>query len=257
MKIMSINIKLATYVLILSCFAPRLHAQRTTRDSTRSVQLWGLSTGGNVPMFDLAGRYNPFASVTLEYSRKNREGWFIGASFDAMYGNSVRNSNEIFGGLMDSEGNLIGVNGEFAYLQPGLSGGQLGLNLGKLISPRYNPNSGWVLSQGLGLVQNKIGLRDQRGNFPQLQNPFLEGYDRLHRGMYTATALRYLHLDNRERINYSLNIHLNLAVSKSVRGFNIDTGAIDNALKFDPFIGAGFTWFLPVYAKQESFYLVD
>lgn len=257
MKMFSNNTKLATYVLILICFAPKLQAQRTTRDSTRSVQLWGLSTGGNVPMFDLASRYNPFASVTLEYTRKNREGWFVGASFDAMYGNSVADANEIFRGLMDADGNLIGVNGEFAYIQPGLSGGQVGLNLGKLISPRYNPNSGLVLCQSLGLVQNKIGLRDQRGNFPQLQSPFVEGYDRLHRGIYTATGVRYLHLDNQERINYAFNLSINFALSRSVRGFNIDTGSLDNALKFDAFISAGFTWFLPVYSKQESFYLVD
>ena len=208
-------------------------------------------------MFDLAERYAPFASASVEYTRKTKEGLFLGAWFDAFYGTSVRNTEEMFSGLTDEDGNFMGVNGEFAILQPGLTGGQLGVQFGRLISPKYNPNSGWVFLQGLALGQTKIGMRDQRSNLPQLQSPFLEGYDRLHRGIYTRSSLRYLHLDNAERINYSVGLSLNVGVAKSVRGFNIDTGLSDSGLKFEGVISANFSWYLPVYAKQESFYLID
>ncbi|CAI8423602.1 MAG: Uncharacterised protein [Cryomorphaceae bacterium] len=257
MNVMSIATKFKWCILAVLLLPWSARAQQTTKDSTRSVQLWGISAGGNVPLFDLSTRFNQFASVSVEYMRKNRAGWLYGGSFDAQYGTSVNDPKAIFGGLMDEDGNFIGVNGEFAYIQPGLSGGQFNLSLAKIIAPRYNANSGWLYQQSLGLSQNKIGLRDERGNFPQLQSPFLEGYDRLHRGISSTSTLRYLHLDNRERINYALNLYLNLGVSRSVRGFNIDTGLSDTSLKFDSFIGAGFTWFLPVYAQQESFFLLD
>jgi len=254
---MSIITNFRCWILLAVLLPWNMSAQRTTKDSTRSVQLWGISAGGNLPLFDLSTRYNPFASVSVEYLRKNRAGWLFGGSFDALYGSSVNDPKSIFGGLMDPEGNFIGVNGEFAYIQPGLSGGQFNLSVAKIIRSRYNPNSGLLYQHSFGLSQNKIGLRDERGNFPQLQSPFVEGYDRLHRGISSVSALRYLHLDNRERVNYSINLYLNVGLSKSVRGFNIDTGLSDHRIKFDSYIGAGFSWFLPVYAQQESFYLLD
>jgi hypothetical protein len=138
-----------------------------------------------------------------------------------------------------------------------LSGGQLLFQFGKLFKPQYNPNSGWVLMEGVGLGQHKIGLRDQRGTLPQLQSPFLEGYDRLHIGAYSNTSIRFLHLDNDERVNWSASLHVNLGISQNIRGYNVDLAASDTKMKFDAFIGGSVTWFIPVYAKQESFYLVD
>jgi len=107
------------------------------------------------------------------------------------------------------------------------------------------------------VTQSKIGLRNQRNNLPQLESPFLEGYDRLHRGLVTKTTLRYMHLDHNERVNYAFNLLLNMGLTRSVRGFNIDTGLLDDNYKFEAAVGASFTWFLPIYAKQESFYLID
>jgi len=231
--------------------------QVTTKDSTRTVQLWSLSTGGHIPLFDLAKRYTPFAMISVDYAKKNTDGWLYGASFDAMYGTSVKNSEDIFGGLSDESGNFMGVNGEFAIIQPGLSGAQVLVNTGKLLKSHYNPNSGWVFMQGIGVTQSKIGLRNQRNNLPQLESPFLEGYDRLHRGLVTKTTLRYMHLDHNERVNYAFNLLLNMGLTRSVRGFNIDTGLLDDNYKFEAAVGASFTWFLPIYAKQESFYLID
>ena len=37
----------------------------------------------------------------------------------------------------------------------------------------------------------------------------------------------------------------------------VDTGLEDTALKLDLSVGLNFTWLLPVYAKQESFFLTD
>jgi hypothetical protein len=83
------------------------------------------------------------------------------------------------------------------------------------------------------------------------------GYDRLHRGVASKTSLRYLRLDNDERINFMVGLTANTAVTRSVRGFNVDTGLEDSALKLDLSVGLNFTWLLPVYAKQESFFLTD
>jgi hypothetical protein len=48
-----------------------------------------------------------------------------------------------------------------------------------------------------------------------------------------------------------------LGISQNIRGYNVDLAASDTKMKFDAFIGGSMTWFIPVYAKQESFYLVD
>jgi hypothetical protein len=220
--------------------------------------MWSLGPGTFLPTADMADRFGYFGAASLEYKKKLRDNNFIyGASFDVFYGNRVKNTNEIFGGLTDGEGNFVGVNGEFAILQAGLDGGQVLAEFGWLWPGKYNPNSGLVFTQGFGAVQSKIGLRNQRNNFPQLQAPMLYGYDRLHRGFATKSSWRYLHMDNKERINYSVGIVWNIAVTQSVRGFNIDTGLADTLLKLDSSIGVQFIWILPVYAKQESFYLLD
>lgn len=246
-----------TLLLLALLSFSQVYGQLTTKDSTRTVQLWGLSAGVYQPGFDMATNYSAFASAEVEYLVKNKEGVFQGLAFKALYGNVVKNPAAIFSNLTDDDGNFLGVNGEFATIQAGLSGGQLMYQYGKLLQSKYNPNSGWVLIQGVGLGQHKIGLRDQRGTLPQLQSPFLEGYDRLHLGLYSSTSLRYLHLDNNERVNWSANIHINLGASQNIRGFNVDLAQSDTSVKFDAFIGGSLTWFIPVYAKQESFYLVD
>jgi hypothetical protein len=64
-------------------------------------------------------------------------------------------------------------------------------------------------------------------------------------------------LDNDERVNWSASLHVNLGISQNIRGYNVDLAASDTKMKFDAFIGGSVTWFIPVYAKQESFYLVD
>lgn len=234
-----------------------MYGQLTTADSIRTVQLWGLAPATHTPLGDLATRYSTFGGATLEYTKKNREGWMIGASFDAFYGNSVKNASEIFGGLSDEQGNFVGVNGELAVLQAGLLGGQITAHVGHIFKSHYNPNSGWLWMVGIGAQQTQISLRNERGNFPQLQGSMLRGYDRLHIGPVAKVQLRYLHLDNNERINYALGIHAFLATTQNIRGFNTDTGLLDNSFKWDMGVGVNFTWYLPIYAKQESFFLTD
>ncbi len=238
-------------------FSSPAWGQLTTRDSVRTVQLWGLSPAFYLPVADLADRYEPFAAATVSYQRKNKKNSFYGLDFDAFYGTSVKNTDAIFGGLTDENGNYIGVNGEFAIMNAGLSGAQITANMGRIFKPHYNPNSGWMVLQGFGLQQTKISVRNERGNYPQLAVPMIYGYDRLHRGVASKSSLRYLHLDNDERINFMVGLTVNTAVTRSVRGFNVDTGLEDSALKLDLSVGVNFTWLLPVYAKQESFFLTD
>ena len=234
-----------------------MKSQITTKDSARSAQLYGLSLGIYQPIGDMALNYQFFSSAEVEYLIKSKNGHFLGASFKAQYGNAVKDASDIFSNLTDENGNFLGVNGEFATIQAGLSGGQIMIHYGKLLRGSYNPNSGWLIIEGLGIGQHKIGLRDQRGTLPQLQSPFLEGYDRLHIGTYINTAVRYLHLDNNERINWAATVTVNTGASINIRGFMIDTGELDRSLKFDVFFGGALTWYIPVYRKQESFYLID
>ena len=138
-----------------------------------------------------------------------------------------------------------------------LSGAQITVNTGRIFKPHYNPNSGWLVLQGFGLQQTKISVRNERGNYPQLAPPMIYGYDRPHRGFASKSSLRYLHLDNNERINFMVGLTVNTALTRSVRGFNVDTGLEDSALKLDLSVGLNFTWLLPVYAKQESFFVTD
>lgn len=247
--------KFFTLLLFLSFYLAK--SQITTRDSARSAQLYGLSLGAYQPMGDMSLNYRFFSSAEVEYLVKNKKGQFIGASFKAHYGNAVKDVGDIFSNLTDANGNFLGVNGEFATIQAGMSGGQIMFHYGKLVRSRYNPNSGWLLFEGLGIGQHKIGLRDQRGTLPQLQSPFLEGYDRLHIGAYMNTSVRYLHLDNNERVNWAATFSINTGASRNIRGFIIDTGEPDTSIKFDLFFGGALTWYIPLYRKQESFYLID
>ena len=247
--------KLLILLLFFSFYSAE--AQLTTGDSARTTQLYGLSLGVYQPAGDMALNYRFFSSAEVEYLLKNKKGRILGASFKAHYGNAVKDAEGIFSNLTDDSNNFLGVNGEFSTIQAGMSGGQLMFHFGKLLSSSYNPNSGWVILEGLGLGQHKIGLRDQRGTLPQLQSPFLEGYDRLHIGAYTNTSVRYLHLDNDERLNWAASISFTTGASKNIRGYNVDEAKSDDSMKFDLFYGGTFTWYIPVYRKQESFYLVD
>lgn len=243
--------------LLLSLLSTSVKAQLNTRDSARTVVLYSLGPSGYMPLASLASRYTAFSGVQAEALKKYQSGRLFGVSFDAFYGASLRDAQSIFGGLSNESGNFIGVNGEWAFLNAGLSGGQLVARMGQLFPGKYNPNSGTLLQVGLGVQQTKIAVRNERGNFPQLEAPMIYGYDRLHRGPVVQLLARQMHLSHNERINYSYGAVLNYALTRSVRGYNIDTRSADLAIKHDLSIGLQFIWHLPTYAKQESFYLLD
>lgn len=228
--------------------------QRTTKDSTRSVQLYGMGPGIYQPFADLNNRYTAFGSMTGEWQYKLRSNWIFGLSYDVWYGKSVKNYEEIFSFLADDNGNFIGVNGEYALLDANLLGHQAVFTIGQIFPGEYNPNSGWYWRLGVGMQQSQITIYNLQQNYPQLLPPMVHGYDRLHRGGVLQWRVGKLHLGNRERINYAYGFSLNTAITQSVRGFNVDQNLPDTNIKADLSAGLYFTWYIPVYPENKDFY---
>lgn len=231
-------------------------AQVNVRDSAAAAWHFKFNGSGYASGGDLADRYGLNFGIGMDISYKTRKNWLFGLTGTFMFGNSVKNTLDIFGSQTTTQGYFIGLNGEYAtveFLQRGFyTGGYFGKILPVL---NHNPNSGLFFTVGAGYIQNKIYIRNPSGTYPQFNGEYGKGYDQLHSGFATLQNIGYLHSGNRRTINFAIAFEFMQGFTKNERGYNWGLKAPDTASKLDLYFGLKLSWFLPIYDQnQQKFY---
>jgi len=240
-------------MLLFISFSFGAKAQVNVRDSLVSAWMIGVKLSGYVPAGDLADRYENSYGLGLEVGKRTRSNWIFGVDGTYFFGNNVKNLYDIFDEIITSQGSFIGLNGELAGVEFFQRGFYTGVHVGKvfpIIGP--NPNSGLMVKLGAGYMQNWIYMRMPNVQVPQIEGEYRKGYDRMHSGFALRQQVNYMNSSSKKTVNFIVGFEFIEGFTKSDRGYNYDTNMPDLGQKLDLYLGLHFTWFLPIYSKNEQ-----
>jgi hypothetical protein len=226
-------------------------AQKSIKDSFISVPMLGVQMAVQLPGGDMADRFgiNGTAGASLYF--KTKTNWLFGAEFNFLFGGNVKEDPLLPIETRDSF--LIGSNGLPQLVRYYERGYSPMLRAGKIfpgIGP--NKNSGLMLKAGVGFIQHKIKYYWNSGEPPQLQGDYIKGYDRLTNGLSISEAAGYLHLSNKNYLNFSAEIEMIQAFTRNRRSWNFDTHEEDTGNRLDLFFGLRITWLVPMYGRSSE-----
>lgn len=115
-----------------------------------------------------------------------------------------------------------------------------------------NPNSGIHVKLGGGYMRHKVRVQTQKNVVPQLEDEYLEGYDRLTAGPAALAYIGYQYFGNRGRVNFHFGLELMAGFTSALRPFNFDTEQYNKAERLDLLSGIRVGWSLPIYRKLDT-----
>jgi hypothetical protein len=236
------------FVIILA-FLPLLGKAQI--DSAMTIPLLGVNFGGQLPLFDLANRFGPNLNVGGSFVIKTKKNWVFGIESNYLFGKNVK--EDVLKQMKNTEGFIVDNQGNPADLRVTERGLGIHLIFGKVLGIGHNnPNSGIIVTFGVGYLQHKINLYDAQTRIAAVKGPLKYGYDRLTAGISFSQFIGYLYLSENRLLNFYFGFEMYEAFTKSIRKLNYDTGLPDTRQRFDGLNGLRLGWILPLYKKKPN-----
>ena len=224
---------------------------RAQLDSALTVPLLGINFGGQLPGADLAKRYGPNLKAGGTLLLKTKKNWVVGLEANYIFGRNV--SEDVTMQLRNAEGTITDNEGFPADLRISQRGFTGHLILGRVFRlQKKHPNSGIMFNIGAGWMQHKINLFDAQQKIAAVKGDLKKGYDRLTAGPSLYQFIGYLFLSENRMLNFYLGAEFYQGFTKSLRGFNYDTGLPDTKQRLDLLSGIRVGWILPLYKKKPN-----
>lgn len=244
--------KLLTIALLFSVVA--LNSQVIT-DTTLRVSMITANLGGHMPGNDLAERYGLNGIVGASFWHKTSSNWLLGAEFNYIFSEDVKDEDQILSNITTSQGAIIDGNGHFTevyYHQRGFYTGVIGGRLFPVVGP--NPNSGLFIMAGAGVLQHKTRIENPENRAPQISFEYAKGYDRLTRGFAVSQFAGYLHLGSNRLSSFYAGVELIQAWTRAQRAHDFSLMKKDTRDRFDTLYGIRVGWIIPIYGRTVSEY---
>jgi len=222
------------------------------RDSTLALVAVQASYAQQIPGGDMADRFGTNSNVGLGAFRKFRNNFILGAEGSFLFGNKVSEPG-ILRNVINSAGQIVDIEGAQADVFLYERGWTVFATAGRIfpiIGP--NPNSGLLLKFGVGYMRHKVRVQTQKNVIPQLEDEYLDGYDRLAAGPAALGYVGYQHFANRGRVNFHIGLEFMAGFTQALHPFNFDTEQYNKADRFDLLTGIRAGWTLPVYKKVDT-----
>ncbi len=246
----------ATFAILYLCLST-LVAQVNIKDSAIFTPIIYATYSYQFPGGDLAQQFGSNSSIGGGLLFKTANNWLIGAEGNFMFGQSVKNGDDLLKGISTRDGYLIDANGYIADVVYYERGYNIIARFGKVVSLLApNPNSGFTVMAGLGYIQDKIRIHNPGNTAPQLLGDYIKGYDRLNGGIALTASLGYIYLGNSRLLNFSVGFEFMQAWTKPYRERDFDTGKQDTRKLSSQFYGIKVAWNIPLYKRTpKEFYL--
>lgn len=233
-----------------------LHSQSWDKDNSGKVILLNFGYGPQIPMADLAGRFdmNWSAEISIDFMTDNN--WTYGLQAQYLFGNTVK--EDVLAGLRTAEGDIIGNDRTPADIQLRERGGYVGLRLGRLFSmSEHNKRSGIRINLGAGILQHWIRIQEDPFRVvPQLDESYRKGYDRLTNGLALHQFIGYQIIGKENGMNFTGGFEFFEGFTQNRRNFNFDTQQQNTSKRFDVLSGFRLSFTLPFYIgnAEEIYY---
>ncbi len=221
---------------------------------SENIPMFHGSIGVHLPYNDLAVRFGPNTSIAAGHLFKTKKNWLIGIDYQYLFGNMVKEDN-ILDILKTENGNFLNSYGEYGNVILYQRGFFSGLRIGKLIPlGKKSPNSGIIITSGVGLLQHKIWITNEGNNVPQLIGEYKKGYDRLTNGLAIQEFVGYLYVGKNQFTNFFAGVEFTQAWTQNRRSINYDTKITDTTKRIDTLWGIRFGWIVPIYRGVSGSY---
>jgi hypothetical protein len=225
---------------------------QSIRDTTLALVSVQANYAQQFPGGDLADRFGTNSNAGLGAFRKLRNNLTLGAEGSFLFGNKVIEPG-ILRNVINSQGQIVdaeGVQADVILYQRGWTAFATVGKIFPILGP--NPNSGLHVKLGGGYMRHKVRVQTQKNVVPQLEDEYLEGYDRLAAGPAAMAYLGYQHFGNRGRINFHIGLELMAGFTQAMRTFNFDTEQFNKPNRLDLLSGIRAGWSLPIYRKVDT-----
>lgn len=220
-------------------------AQQNIKDSVRTIHkpvfdnsvLLGISFAMHNPSGDLKDRFGSSNTFGFNASYKFNRNIYFQTGVDILFGSNVK-ENGILDSLIGKSKELINNQGNFSTIRLYERGYTYHLNIGKIIPlSRLNPNSGLLLTGGIGFIQHKIKFIFNKSTLPQLEDNYFKGYDRLTNGIMFRGFIGYQRIAENGMFNFFAGIEFLKGNTYNRRELNYDTRVKDTRLRNDILTG--------------------
>lgn len=226
---------------------------QSVKDSCFRILMVGFHFSGQIPRYDLENRFGPNLSAGASFIWKTKHNVLFSAEGSYFFGKSVK--EDVVAGMRNESGTITDNEGYPADLRLTERGWNIYGNVGYLFSKLgNNPNSGLFFTVGGGWMQHKIKLYDANQKIAAVKGDLKKGYDHLSGGFALSQFIGYKYISNNRLANCYFGFEFYEGMTKSLRGFNYDTGLEDTKKRFDMLMGFRFGWILPLYKRTKDFY---
>jgi hypothetical protein len=187
---------------------------------------------------------------------KTSSNWLIGAEYNFLFGNNVKNGLDILNGMITSDGNVISGDGTPALVALFERGTTVSARFGKLFPlSDKDRNSGIFFTVGTGFISHKIRIEVENQSAPQLKGDYKRGYDRLTSGLRLSQSIGFMYFGKNRLLNFTLSIDAVEGFVKPYREYYFDLMAPPPEDKqFDFFIGPKIAWMIPLRPRNADKY---
>lgn len=225
------------------------------RDSVVFSPLIKVNLALQTPKGDLEEFFGPNTNIGCSFGWKNQKNNTIELEYNFIHSKNVKKLS-IIEHLLNSQGWIIDQYGEQNLYLMYHRGGQLSLDLGKIINwIGPNPNCGVHFKTGFGAMYHKIRIENENNTIPQLSQQHLKYYDRLTIGVLLKQYIGYHHMNNNKLVNFTIGIEIIEGFTRGVRDYQIDLMGPYLDKRMDIYIGLRGGWIFPVFRQTpDDFY---
>lgn len=232
-------------------------SQASIKDSSIVVPNFKLGAGLGVPQKDLKIMMGNSSIIHTKFEVKLKSQWIVGAHYNFMFGNSVKDSG-MLQELITEGGGIINANGQFGTFQLLQRGHHAGIHAGRLFSILApNKNSGFVVTMGAGIFSYRVNFNNISSDILQLSGGLQKGYDRYTAGYSLTEFVGYQLFSNNRLLNFYAGVEFTQAFTKIRRAYQVDFEINDPRFgrRNDQLISFQFGWILPLYKRPpKEFY---
>ncbi len=230
-------------------FYQQAEAQFVDKNSTPNIVLITATYGTGFPAADLADRFGTHFLIGGELHYLTRKGLVIGGGGQFIFGNNIK--EDPLAGLRTPDGNIISQEREYGEVNISQRGYYLGADFGYLLSIGKN-RSGIRMTLGGGLLYHKFRLKAGSGTIPQLEDPYVKGYDRLSSGPAIRQSIVYNYISTNRLLNFYAGIESIQGFTKNRRGYNYDLNTVSEGSRTDVIFAIKVGWHIPIFTGEGA-----
>jgi hypothetical protein len=230
--------------------------QAEKRDSLKVIPLFYGFYGYQWPGADMAKRFGTNSEIGGGFQVKTRDNWIAGLEYTYLFGNDVKNSNDLFRHLMTHDHIIINGDGVPAEVGTFERGSLITARFGKLIPlSKINRNSGILLMASVGYMLHKIRIEVVNESVPQLKGDYKRGYDRLTAGFTVGESVGYMYIGKHRLINFYAGVECYQGWTRNLRDYYFDEMAYAHERRFEILVGPKVAWIIPLNKRvSEGYY---